>query len=49
MSLIFQATKTEDGTCAYACRKAEESRCTCVCGGVNHGIACQARLDQESE
>jgi alpha-galactosidase/6-phospho-beta-glucosidase family protein len=34
------------GACDAKCYLAEEERCECVCGGINHGVGLERAIDQ---
>jgi len=35
--------------CDARCYNGESSRCTCVCGGINHGVGIQRALENSRE
>ncbi|MFI6289984.1 hypothetical protein ACIBEJ_00275 [Nonomuraea sp. NPDC050790] len=37
------------GRCDHRCYDADESRCSCVCGGVNHGQGLAVAIDNTRE
>ena len=47
--LTLDGDETFEGVCCEACWFAEEEKCVCRCGGVNHGKGLHESEEKEEE